>query len=185
MIVRGVMSDSTVHEIVSLCDACRLQPGTNTARMQLPLIGKFGFRRYRSGSVKFVNEINLSLTAREEIRTQARLGRFEVDVEVGALFQISAYGSGDRFFWHRDNTPLSRDSRIAALSVQLSNEGDYRGGELQTWTITRGFETHSRAKGTYVLIPGRTWHRVKNIQQGTRRSAVFWVLPASATAAMS
>jgi len=68
------------------------------------------------------------------------------------------------------------------VTCQLTDESEYVGGELEfqfrnkddpTLTVEA---TESKKKGTIIVFPSDTWHRVKPVTSGNRYSLVIWSL---------
>jgi PKHD-type hydroxylase len=64
--------------------------------------------------------------------------------------------------------------RKISMTVQLSDEKDYEGGDLQ-FLITDDFVSATRQKGTTIVFPSYLVHRVLPVSRGCRRSLVLWV----------
>ena len=74
--------------------------------------------------------------------------------------------------WHMDvGAPSS--TRKLSLSIQLSDEADYDGGDLE-FMVHRSIIKAPRTKGTAIFFPSFITHRVTKVTRGTRRSLVFW-----------
>ena len=66
-------------------------------------------------------------------------------------------------------------SRKLSFSLQLSNENDYEGGELQFLTDENISYYAPKKRGTLVIFDSRSRHRVTKVRSGVRRSLVGWV----------
>ena len=86
--------------------------------------------------------------------------------------QVASYREGGHYGWHMDIGPDAFSTRKLSLSVQLSPEADYDGGELE---FLVGEEVASRAQGTLIAFPSFLVHRVRPVTRGTRWSLVSWV----------
>lgn len=91
--------------------------------------------------------------------------------------QIAWYGADERghFGWHADigDGPLARRRKLT-LVVQLSDPADYDGGILET--NAQGWERAApRGRGTAILFPSFTLHRVTPVTRGARYSLTTWV----------
>eukprot|EP01052_Picozoa_sp_SAG31_P027802 SAG31_NODE_2633_length_5345_cov_70.416317_3_plen_392_part_00 len=78
--------------------------------------------------------------------------------------------------WHADvgwkpETDRSAKVRILSLSVQLSTETEYEGGDLQIGCCSN----MSKVQGTAVVFPSFQLHKVYPVTRGTRASLVAWV----------
>ena len=71
------------------------------------------------------------------------------------------------------------------MTVSLSDPEEYEGGRLQ-FCFREDFEpgaepryvecTEILPKGSIVVFPSNTWHRVTPVTKGTRHSLVLWSL---------
>lgn len=77
------------------------------------------------------------------------------------------------YSWHRDKF-LQKKIRKLSIVVQLSNEDDYIGGDLE---LKFGDEPDKmiRKRGTILCFPSHVLHRVTPVTEGTRYSLVAWV----------
>lgn len=104
--------------------------------------------------------------------------------------QFTIYKKNQYYHWHADTTTeasLEENAnkgtlRKLSMSLQLSDEKDYKGGDLQfdikdvkkkNTIIT---DKKLRQKGTIVVFPSYIWHRVTPVTKGTRYSLVLWNL---------
>jgi len=145
-----------------------------------------GFVKYY---IDYINNKNFKYT----------LGGFDAD-----CLQYSEYKEGQYYSWHSDDSISSRcsmtvstlsnefggvsapyvnenigleyeSSRKLSFSLQLSNEDDYEGGELQFLTDEGATYYAPKKKGTLIIFDSRARHRVTKIRSGVRRSLVGWV----------
>lgn len=83
--------------------------------------------------------------------------------------------TGGHFAYHLDlgpNHPLNH--RKISVTVQLSGEDEYEGGDFQ---ILAGAEAQTLPKrgGAVLFFPSYLLHRVTPVTSGTRRSLVLWI----------
>ena len=108
--------------------------------------------------------------------------------------QFTKYNKGQYYDWHCDswegsyNKPNDPNShgKIRKLSVtlSLSNEKDYKGGELEFdfRNVDPDKKRNTRIckeirpKGSMVVFPSFLWHRVRPVTKGSRYSLVIWNL---------
>ena len=107
--------------------------------------------------------------------------------------QFTKYNKGQYYDWHCDgwdrpynkpNTPSHGKVRKLSVTVTLSDEKDYKGGELEF--DFRNLDPDKKPniqkckeilpKGSLVVFPGFVWHRVCPVKKGTRHSLVMWNL---------
>jgi PKHD-type hydroxylase len=89
--------------------------------------------------------------------------------------QYTTYpANGGHYDWHMDIGPNELSVRKVSLTIQMSDEEEYVGGDLQ---FMRGKkeENTPRGKGCVVIFPSYILHRVTPIESGTRKSMVLWV----------
>lgn len=84
--------------------------------------------------------------------------------------------------WHQDIGPGELPSkRKVSITVQLSSDEEYSGGDLQITSGGTGngllaeHSTCPRGSGVVVLFPSYMMHRVSEVTKGTRKSLVLWV----------
>lgn len=86
--------------------------------------------------------------------------------------QFTEYGPGQHFDWHvdigRDQTSL----RKLSVTIQLSADGDYDGGELDFVGLVP--MPQSRIQGSATFFPAFLGHRIHPVTRGVRRSLVAW-----------
>ena len=99
------------------------------------------------------------------------------------MIQYTHYDKGDYYNWHTDmdicdiNEP---DQLVRKLSftVQLTNEDEYTGGNLEFADFddsTYRFKV-PKSRGTVIVFDSRTPHRVTPVESGIRKSLVGWVV---------
>ena len=87
------------------------------------------------------------------------------------------YGDGGHYDWHMD-TGMGISNRKISCVVQLSDPGEYEGGDLQ---INPGGSiiTVPKALGLVCFFPSFLLHRVTPLTGGVRRSLVTWLCGAN------
>ena len=99
------------------------------------------------------------------------------------MIQYTQYNKGDFYKWHTDmdicdiNEP---DQLVRKLSftVQLTNDDEYTGGDLEFADFDDSTYKFSvpKSRGTVIVFDSRTPHRVLPIKSGVRKSLVGWVV---------
>jgi PKHD-type hydroxylase len=87
--------------------------------------------------------------------------------------QVAEYRPGGFFSWHKDHGPDAHSIRKLSVTVQLSDPGDYDGGDMEFLAGPRA-EVAPKALGTAIIFPSYVMHRVMSIERGSRRSVVGW-----------
>jgi PKHD-type hydroxylase len=110
----------------------------------------------------------------ERIVASANQARFGYALSgFGEPLQFTQYlGPGHHYDWHKDLGSGQYSIRKLSITVQLSDESKYAGGDLEFF----GSDTATpRSRGTVVVFPSYEVHRVTPIKSGTRYSLVGWV----------
>ena len=107
--------------------------------------------------------------------------------------QFTKYNKGQYYDWHCDSweraydkpgTPSHGKTRKLSVTLSLSDEKDYKGGELEfdfrnmdpDKKRNTGICKEIRPKGSLVVFPSFVWHRVRPVKKGSRYSLVIWSL---------
>ena len=76
--------------------------------------------------------------------------------------------------WHQDIGPDELSTRKISITVQLSDNSEYEGGDLKFWLGGKNLEDNSlfaqRGKGTVILFPSYLYHAVTPVTKGIRKS---------------
>jgi len=83
-------------------------------------------------------------------------------------------GEGGHYDWHIDIGPDNISHRKISIVIQLSDENDYVGGDLELMT-GNGHSVVPRGKGNVAIFPSFLLHRVTPLTSGNRKSLVLWV----------
>ena len=82
----------------------------------------------------------------------------------------------------KENVNVRGKIRKLSMTICLSDEKDYKGGEFEFQPRFEENPNHIveckevRQKGSIVVFPSFIWHRVKPVTEGTRYSLVVWNL---------
>jgi len=106
--------------------------------------------------------------------------------------QFTKYNPGQYYGWHCDSWngvypqegPSKGKIRKLSVTVSLSDEKDYTGGELEFDFRQHDSDKRKQTKeckdilpkGSLVIFPSFVWHRVKPVKKGVRYSLVVWNL---------
>ena len=90
-------------------------------------------------------------------------------------FQYMVYRAEEasHFDWHTDQNQFAAPRKLS-LTMQLSDPAAYQGCDLQFFNGDVAISA-PRARGTLVVFPSYTMHRVSPITSGTRKALVAWV----------
>jgi len=108
---------------------------------------------------------------------------YNYDIRALERLQLTSYSKGEFYNWHVDSHHLlespeqSLVERKLTVSLQLSDESDYEGGELQILHPGhKGLEKAPKGKGTLTIFDSRLAHRVKPVTKGRRLALVCWAI---------
>ena len=107
--------------------------------------------------------------------------KYNIAITDGEIdWQFVKYEVGDFFGNHRDSYPTINGMndelgvRKLSLTVQLSEESEYEGGELRLENDTSGAYHLNKEIGQGVVFPSWIRHEIKPITKGTRYALVAW-----------
>ena len=96
-----------------------------------------------------------------------------------AALQYTEYAAWDRqhYDWHMDFGAGEFVNRKLSISVLLTSDDDYEGGdfELQDFEIPTEHRAVLRQQGTAIIFPSFYRHRVTPVTRGKRISLVGWM----------
>lgn len=89
--------------------------------------------------------------------------------------QYTVYQTSDAHYdWHMDKGVSDSSPRKLSLVLQLSDENEYEGGDLELMTGNEVIKV-KKQKGLVYVFPSWILHRVTPVTAGTRKSLVMWV----------
>jgi len=102
---------------------------------------------------------------------------YNFDLDKIENLQFSEYREDEKGFYgkHIDMLMNSFNVRKLSVSVQLTDETAYEGGDLMMHTGSTPYKT-TRKKGSVIAFPSYTLHEVTPVTKGTRHSLVAWAV---------
>ena len=103
---------------------------------------------------------------------------FKYNIQELESVKILKYGVGGKYKWHTDSGAKETSTRKLTAIVQLSDETNYEGGDLEfgiTDKTGKNNYTAKRTRGSITIFPAFLSHRVTPITQGTRYSLITWM----------
>tara|TARA_R100000908_G_scaffold21832_1_gene8612 strand:+ start:32 stop:640 length:609 start_codon:yes stop_codon:yes gene_type:complete len=112
------------------------------------------------------------------------------DIDYPETHQFTEYKINQHYDWHMDEHPKPyktkdfKHNKIRKLSMSLclSHEDSYEGGDLLLSTLESNNKKKTftvkeiKGKGSLIVFPSYTFHKVKPVTKGTRHSLVIWYL---------
>lgn len=89
-------------------------------------------------------------------------------------YEASKKKDGDFYDYHLDIDGSYGVQRKISIVVQLSDEKEYEGGELELKT-SRNSYVADKSKGCILMFPSFCLHKVHPVTKGKRNSLVLWV----------
>lgn len=89
-------------------------------------------------------------------------------------YEASPKKDGDFYDYHLDIDGSYGVQRKISIVVQLSDQEDYEGGELELKTSKNSYVA-DKSKGSILLFPSFCLHKVHPVTKGKRNSLVLWV----------
>ena len=174
-VATGAFTSDDLKAIVRLCESRPVQPAT----IATPA-GSIVDPTFRTSSIAWLNPdaesefVFVRLAAVVEHVNRERYG-FDL-VGLVEPVQYTVYEAPSvGYEWHVDmiDAPCSLQRKLS-LTVQLSDDDEYDGGELQ-FRDGAGVTGAPREQGLVVAFPSWAQHRVAPVTRGTRRSLVAWI----------
>ena len=148
-------------------------------------------RKIRDSNVSWISDVWLKKLLKPYVDRANQKAGWNFNLNNSEDCQFTIYNQGQYYAWHTDadeklykNKEWKGLMRKLSVTVSLSNPEDYEGGllefdlrnigEINTSNIIKCKEILPR--GSIVVFPSYTWHRVSPVTSGTRLSLVQWNL---------
>ncbi len=138
-------------------------------------------KEVRSSKIKWIphtKEWNWLYHKFQEMITEANDELWKFDIhDVIENIQYTEYHATDdgHYDWHQDIGPGEASLRKISLTVQLTEDSAYEGGDLEIWNGGSNHDKTPRGSGIVIIFPSYMMHRVTPVTGGIRRSLVLWV----------
>ena len=148
---------------------------------------------FETGSTKYDSAIRNNLVSwinSPDIVTIMYLSIKNANINAGWNFDITGsqtpqfckYSEGQFYDWHVDTgTELREDSTVRKLTIVISLNENYTGGDLQIerWAVPTETDRFNTVKalhntGSIAVFPSFMHHRIAPVEAGTRYSLVGW-----------
>ena len=144
----------------------------------------------RKSQVSWLKSNELKKELWEIINTyNHEISGWKYDIQAVEDIQYTVYVDGGHYDWHIDcglsNEDLGVESeenfdRKISVSIFLNDPDEYEGGELDV--ETKGplddprYDTFKLPKGSMIVFPSSTYHRVRPVTSGIRKALVVWFI---------
>jgi len=133
---------------------------------------------YRTTQVGFFSSGHWVQSITDKFVKEANRGaEWNFDLDSSELVQYGKYAKGCFYKEHRDCDVEKYENRKLSISVQLTNEERYNGGNFklkdyygQELILPEGL----RNQGSIIVFPSMLLHEVTEVRAGTRHSLVQW-----------
>ena len=147
-------------------------------------------KKKRDSSIVWMNDRWIYKEIQPYIKEANKSAGWNFNWDWSESCQFTKYKPGQYYDWHCDSWeipykekgPTEGKIRKLSVTVSLSDEKDYSGGELEfqfrNGDNPKGSNVckHILPKGSLVVFPSFVWHRVKPVTKGIRYSLVVWNL---------
>ena len=146
-------------------------------------------KKKRDSNVSWIDDIWLKKEISYYVNRANEKAGWNFDIIDSEPCQFTIYNEGQHYGWHTDTDGIFYRSqnkknllRKLSVTVSLSDPKDYEGGFLQFDLRNKGEINTSEvitckeimSRGSIVVFPSYTWHRVSPVTKGTRLSLVQW-----------
>jgi len=85
--------------------------------------------------------------------------------------QFTQYGLNEYYDFHEDGSTHEENMRKLSLVISITNPNQYKGGDFE---FTSGHMKEIKKRGSILVFPSDTTHRVTPVTYGKRYSLVNW-----------
>jgi len=149
-------------------------------------------KKKRDSSIVWMNDRWIYKEIHPYVRQANQSAGWNFNWDWSESCQFTKYKPGQYYDWHCDSWegvyekegPTKDKIRKLSVTISLSDEKDYEGGELEF--DFRNNDPHKKRniaickeilpQGSLIVFPSFVWHRVKPVKKGVRYSLVLWNL---------
>ena len=188
-VVPSHLCDDIVRYAKSIQDQMAVTGGLGDRKLNKKEIQDL--KKKRDSDIVWLNERWIYNAIHPYIHEANKDANWNFDWDFSESCQFTKYKKGQYYDWHCDswdrpydqpNTQSHGKQRKLSVTLSLSDDKDYTGGELEfdmrNTDPDKKPNTHVlkeiRPKGSLVVFPSDVWHRVKPVKRGVRHSLVIW-----------
>lgn len=184
----SVLSKEVCDKIIQSGLASKIEKGT----VGDPKDSYKVLRKSRDSDVSWLNEKWIYNYLQPYVETANKNANWNFQWDFSEACQFTIYKKNQHYGWHSDmkvdpyppdfwNVNTRNKIRKLSMTVSLSDEKDYVGGDLEFDFRNEKEKSKNirvcseiKTKGSIVVFPSFLWHRVKPVTKGTRYSLVMW-----------
>ena len=131
---------------------------------------------YRSCEIFYPDETSVFYHAVRNVINDVNNDFYQYDLSDKYDIQILKYRKGGQYEWHIDYGVCWHPGldRKLSISIQLSNESQYEGGELEIKDWRGDNITAPKRLGSAIVFDSKITHRAKPVTEGERIVLVGW-----------
>ena len=131
---------------------------------------------YRSCEIFIPDQSSVFYHAVKNVINDVNIKYYQYDLSDKYDIQILKYRPGGHYEWHIDYGVCWHPGldRKLSISIQLSNESQYEGGELEIRNWKGDNVTAPKRLGSAIVFDSRVTHRAKPVTEGERIVLVGW-----------
>lgn len=142
------------------------------------LEGKRSDEKTRKSKIKWLQDYEKFNSIYEKVTfilNKANKDFFKYEIDWLEPLQYTVYSSDLEFYGKHMDYGQTPGCRKLSISIQLSDENSYTGGDLKIYNGGEEFVAE-RKKGTAIIFNSMLVHEVTPVTSGTRRSLVGWAI---------
>ena len=131
---------------------------------------------YRSCEIFIPDQSSVFYHAVKNVINDVNIKYYQYDLSDKYDIQILKYRPGGHYEWHIDYGCCWHPGldRKLSISIQLSNESQYEGGELEIKDFSGNNATAPKRLGSAIVFDSKVTHRAKPVTEGERIVLVGW-----------
>ena len=160
-----------------------IEQGRKNAVRKLTKKEKAEPRKMRKSTIAWLDDPWIYKEIQPYVELANQQAGWNFDLTTVEKIQFTEYRPGQFYNYHQDNFHNEGLTRKISMTVNLSKDSDYEGGDLVFKTIDR--QNHNiieitdkefRHQGTLCVFPSFEVHKVSPVTKGVRYSLVLWTL---------
>lgn len=198
-VFKKALTDKNCSDILELVKSSELQIGLTGKQSSLKNKDKLSkkqikdLKKTRNSNILFNNDPWLYRLITPYVEVANKNAGWNYEINWYESFQITSYKKKQHYGWHQDcwSEPYKSEdpnfnNKIRKLSVicSLMDSKEYTGGKVEFFTPDPNLKTGGivyevkelKEKGTIVVFPSDTFHKVSPVTKGHRCSLVLWSL---------